>query len=533
MNEAKKGRKRTLSGRFLRSLVILSLIICIGASALVGILYYNSQIEQYGEVAFSVGRIVADRIDGDRIQGYLDTLEKDAYYREVDDFIKKTKQEFGLLYNYVFAFDGETAAYIWSADVDQALGYTEKGYSEGDKKVAREVLSDNPPEDFILNYTSQYGFCGTAWVPVRDSTGKSVAIVGVDYSMPEILRMILLFALVVVAVVVIVTALGGFLFYRSVKKNIIRPVELLEKASGELVNNIDQDVPFQADIHTGDELEALADSFGKMDQGLRKYIHELAQITAEKERISAELDVATSIQTGMLPSVFPAFPERPEFDIYASMDPAKEVGGDFYDFFMIDGDHLGLVIADVSGKGIPAALFMMSSKIIINDHSIMGGTPAEILERVNRQVYATNKAHMFVTVWLGILEISTGKLITANAGHEYPIFNTNGRYELFKDKHGLAIGAMKKSKYVNHEITLKKGDSIFVYTDGVAEATDADNELFGTERTLDALNALPGDCSQEEVLKGVRRSVDAFVKEAPQFDDLTMLGLKYYGPEGK
>ena len=246
-----------------------------------------------------------------------------------------------------------------------------------------------------------------------------------------------------------------------------------------------------------------------------------------------ELNMATQIQSSMLPNVFPIFPERKEFDVYASMDPAKEVGGDFYDLFMIDDDHLTLVIADVSGKGIPAALFMMSSKILINDHSVMGGTPAEILERVNRQVFATNKAHMFVTVWLGILEISTGKLTTASAGHEYPIININGKYEIFEDEHGLAIGAMKKSKYVNHELTLKKGDSIFVYTDGVAEATDANNELFGTERTLDALNALPKDYTQKEVLDGVRKAVDAFVKEAPQFDDLTMLGIKYYGPEGK
>ena len=246
-----------------------------------------------------------------------------------------------------------------------------------------------------------------------------------------------------------------------------------------------------------------------------------------------ELNMATQIQSSMLPNMFPIFPERKEFDVYASMDPAKEVGGDFYDLFMIDDDHLALVIADVSGKGIPAALFMMSSKILINDHSVMGGTPAEILERVNRQVFATNKAHMFVTVWLGILEISTGKLTTASAGHEYPIININGKYEIFEDQHGLAIGAMKKSKYVNHELTLKKGDSIFVYTDGVAEATDANNELFGTERTLDALNALPKDYTQKEVLDGVRKAVDAFVKEAPQFDDLTMLGIKYYGPEGK
>ena len=232
----------------------------------------------------------------------------------------------------------------------------------------------------------------------------------------------------------------------------------------------------------------------------------------------------------MLPSIFPAFPNRPEFDIYASMDPAKEVGGDFYDFFMIDEDHLALVIADVSGKGIPASLFMMSSKILINDHALMGGTPAEILGRVNKQVNANNDANMFVTVWLGILEISSGKLTTASAGHEYPIININGRYELLKDKHGLAIGAMPTAKYKNTEITLKKGDSIFVYTDGVAEATDANNELFGTDRTVEALNAIPGDASQKDVLAGVRAAVDTFVKEAPQFDDLTMLGLKYNGP---
>ena len=244
-----------------------------------------------------------------------------------------------------------------------------------------------------------------------------------------------------------------------------------------------------------------------------------------------ELNMATEIQMSMLPLTFPAFPDRSEFDIYASMDPAKEVGGDFYDFFLIDDDHLATVIADVSGKGVPAALFMMSSKILLNDHATIGGSPAEILERVNKLVYANNKAHMFVTVWLGILEISTGKLTSASAGHEYPMINVNGKYELLKDKHGLAIGAMPNSKYKDTEITLHKGDSVFVYTDGVAEATDANNELFGTDRTLEALNAIQAGVSQKEILAGVRSAVDAFVKEAPQFDDLTMLGLKYFGPK--
>ncbi|MBR3666246.1 MAG: PP2C family protein-serine/threonine phosphatase [Ruminococcus sp.] len=258
--------------------------------------------------------------------------------------------------------------------------------------------------------------------------------------------------------------------------------------------------------------------------------HTLLETSAKVAATESELNFATEIQASMLPSVFPAFPDRTEFDIHASMDPAKEVGGDFYDFFMIDDDHLAMVIADVSGKGVPAALFMMSSKILINDHATIGGTPAEILERVNKQVYANNKANMFVTVWLGILEISTGKLISASAGHEYPMINVNGQYELLKDKHGLAVGAMGKTKYKNTEIQLKKGDSIFVYTDGVAEATDAENQLFGTERTVDALNAIPAGASQKELLEGVRAALDAFVKEAPQFDDLTMLGLKYYGP---
>ena len=243
-----------------------------------------------------------------------------------------------------------------------------------------------------------------------------------------------------------------------------------------------------------------------------------------------ELNMASEIQMDTLPSVTSKFQNIKEFDIYASMDPAKEVGGDFYDVFMVDDDHLALVIADVSGKGVPAALFMMSSKILINDHALIGGKPSEILERVNKAVYANNKAHMFVTVWLGILEISTGKLVTSSAGHEFPIININGQYELFKDKHGLAIGAMPNSKYVDSEIQLKSGDQVFVYTDGVAEATNFNKQLFGTERTVEALNNLPQGISQKEVLEGVKKAVDEFVKDAPQFDDLTMIGLKYIGP---
>ena len=244
-------------------------------------------------------------------------------------------------------------------------------------------------------------------------------------------------------------------------------------------------------------------------------------------RIESELNLATKIQAAMLPNIYPAFPDRPEFDIYASMNPAKEVGGDFYDYFLVDDDHLCMVMADVSGKGVPAALFMMASKIILANHAKMGKTPAQILTDTNAAICSNNREEMFVTVWLGILEISTGKLTAANAGHEYPVIkNADGKFELYKDKHGFVIGGMEGIRYKEYEIQMEPGSKLFLYTDGVPEATDAHEELFGTERMLAALNS-DAEVSPEHILKRVRASVDNFVKDAEQFDDLTMLCLEY------
>ena len=241
-----------------------------------------------------------------------------------------------------------------------------------------------------------------------------------------------------------------------------------------------------------------------------------------------ELDMATQIQTSMLPSIFPAFPERPEFDIYASMDPAKEVVGDFYDFFMIDEDHLGIVIADVSGKGVPAALFMMISKTIVQNYAMLGIGAGETLRKANEALCAQNKMEMFVTTWIGILELSTGKVTCASAGHEYPAIYHDGKFELFKDRHGFVLGGMEGVRYREYEIQLDKGDKFFVYTDGVPEATNANNELFGTDRMIDALN-IKADAGPKEILNNVRVSVDEFVGTAEQFDDLTMVCLEYSG----
>ena len=263
----------------------------------------------------------------------------------------------------------------------------------------------------------------------------------------------------------------------------------------------------------------------------RRIIFRQKELTENSARIRAELSLATSIQLDKLPNDFPAFPEREEVDIYASYTPAKAVGGDFYDFFFIDEDHLCLVMADVSDKGIPAALFMMSSKIIIADHAAPGKLPSEIMAESNHVICAQNRQELFVTVWLGILELSTGKLTSVNAGHEYPVLRKkDGSFCLIHDDpHNFVLGAIDDIVYTDREMLLSPGDKLFLYTDGLPEATDAGEKSFGEEGMLAALNQDP-TASPEQLLKNVRSSVDAFVNGAEQFDDLTMLCLEYKGP---
>ena len=252
----------------------------------------------------------------------------------------------------------------------------------------------------------------------------------------------------------------------------------------------------------------------------------------EQERIVKELSTARQIQSSVLPHIFPPFPERREIDLYASMDPARDVGGDFYDFFSIDEDHLCLVIADVSGKGIPAALFMMFAKRIIEDFARIEHSASEILKKTNDLLCDNNQADMFVTVWLGILEISTGRMLAANAGHEYPVIKkAGGLFKLYKDKHGFVIGGMEGIRYKEYVLQMSPGDKLFVYTDGVPEATAAGGEMFGVERMVVTLNSCANG-SPDDIIRKVRSDVDAFVGDAEQFDDMTMMCLEYKGPVG-
>ena len=278
-------------------------------------------------------------------------------------------------------------------------------------------------------------------------------------------------------------------------------------------------------VRNSSEFASLSNDINQTVSVLKGYI------AAAEKRIEQELEFARTIQDSALPKNF-TFP-RSDFELYATMDPAKEVGGDFYDFFFVDQDKLALVIADVSGKGIPAALFMMRAKTAIRGLAESGSEPAEILFRANKTLCEGNDAEMFVTVWLGIVDLTTGRMKCANAGHEYPmLMRAGGDFELFKDRHGLALAAMEGMRYREYEIELHPGDRLFVYTDGIPEAIDEREAQFGVERLTAALNAVKG-ADLKDALPAIRRDIADFAGAAEQFDDITMLGFAYRGKQGE
>ena len=480
-------------------------------------------------------------VNGDHIDSYLAGEEYEEYLlsqRRLDVYcekihvsliyvIKVDRSDYGRfvsIFNSVNNTVDNTSYSPWE------LGYKRDTTNDEYAEKYRAIYNQEVPYENVYRIKVTGGVHPhiTTMVPVKNSKGEVVAILCVQRPMSEInsarknyLASVLLFAALVVVLVSVFS-----LFY--LRNKFLKPINKVSAEASRFAkeNTKGEELGFISNYR---ELSELAGSIDTMETDMVKYMENLMSVTAEKQRISTELSLATRIQTAMLPHVFPPFPERTEFDIYASMNPAKEVGGDFYDFFLIDNDHLGLVMADVSGKGVPAALFMMASKIILQSCAMLGGSPAEILTKTNEAICSNNQEEMFVTVWLGILEISTGKLTAANAGHEYPVIrNAGGRFELFKDKHGFVIGGMSGAKYREYEIQMEPGSKLFLYTDGVPEATDADKNMFGTERMVDALNAEP-EASPEGILKNVRSAVDSFVKEAEQFDDLTMLCIEYRG----
>lgn len=530
--------KGKLQKKFLRGLALLAVTLIIVLGAVISDRYRDSMEYYYSKIAFDQAKIASLYIDGDRIAEYASKLKKDDYYETVRQYLLHVKQTVGLKYYYVVIPFEDKMLYLWDAGDSGEEGICELGqwedyYGNGQDVMRRAYLDPTAEDTILITNSKAYGYLASAYTAILNSRGEAVALASVDISIDMIEKEISTFLVVVVIAITIVLILFMISYFFFIRSTMLRPLHKLHKAAesivGEQIERLDH---FTIDIHTGDEIEGLAEAFEYMAAELARYIKNLTEVTAEKERIGVELNVATQIQANMLPGIFPPFPHRNEFAIYATMTPAKEVGGDFYDFFLVDEAHLALVIADVSGKGVPAALFMMIAKTLIKSSAQTGMSPKDILEKVNNQLCENNQAEMFVTVWLGILEIATGKMICANAGHEFPVIKRkDADFELLRDKHGFVLAGIEGSKYSEYEAILERGDRLYVYTDGVPEATDGNNNMYGLERMTAALNRYK-DTPVEEMLVLIKQDIDRFVAGAPQFDDITMLTIEMKGSVG-
>ena len=466
----------------------------------------------------------------------FDTVTKSEVYPRVIDFLLEYYASSDVNDIFIAMYDEETQALVYVADPDDKRPLRTGAWEEETaKEISQFLNSDGSTEIYNISYTDKYGWLCTTGVPIFNDDGSIASFILADVSLEELLHGMRSFTILYTIATILTVLLLGFLLSRHIRKNMVEPINMIAEAAEAYVKDKKDGGTLSENhfkglgIDTGDEIENLYFTLSDMEKDLNTYEVDLTKAIQEQQRIGTELYLAKRIQEDMLPTIFPPFPERKDFDVYASMIPAKEVGGDFYDYFLIDDDHLCIIMADVSGKGVPAALFMMASKILLKTTAMAIPEPGKILARVNNQICSNNSLEMFVTAWLGILELSTGKLTAANAGHEYPIIRQHGgRYELYRDRHGFVMRGLEGMEYTEYEVLLKPGSEVFLYTDGVTEATSEKNEQFGTKRLLESLNS--GLAPElKGVLERVNDAVDVFVGDAPQFDDITMLCLYYAG----
>lgn len=539
--------KISLRAKTVLGIICMSLIISATAVALSYRTYANTMDEHYQKMTMDLAETAIAMLDSEKIQQYAETLEKDEYYDDQLEILRKlveTNDE--ALYIYINVppnggsfVEGDPIYDIMDTDPEVAFPEEEVAYL--DIAAGDDVV--------YISETEEYGWLCTAVVWMYDETGDTYAFMNVDISMNDVMADRMDFLRVVLFAILLAMVAACVILVLLVNRFVVNPINQVARAALQYVSDRrtsegrsastgvrristgedgeEHSAISKLNIRTGDEIQALSEAIKTMELEINEYIQDLTTVTAEKERIGAELNVATQIQADMLPRIFPAFPEREEFDVYATMNPAKEVGGDFYDFFLVDDDHLAVVIADVSGKGVPAALFMVIAKTLIKNHAQNQEAPGTVFTQTNEQLCEGNDAGLFVTGWMGVLEISTGKFVYVNAGHNPPLLKrAGGTFEWLKSRPGFVLAGMEGVRYRENTLQLEPGDRLYLYTDGVTEATNSHEELFGDERLQNALNEYM-DLPVEQFLPKIKECIDAFVGDADQFDDITMLALDY------
>ncbi len=538
----KNGRrlKKSLIYPIINGIILLIMIL----SANVGITGYIefSQVlsEQYMETANGIAKFVTMELDISTLDKYLKPEDADEDYNQFRGFLMDIvyAEDCQVIYVAKVDLENKEREYVFNASKNEAdaeiyqIGYR---YALKDSFIEIYQLMLQGEED-AYNSTYQgkdksFGSYMHSIAPVRGENGEIVAIVGVVKTMKRFDAARKSFIGKIILIELVLAALCGITWIFYMKKRIVSPIQQVSTAAEKMIEHLEDGTAPEIKTKRDDEIKVLADSFTTMYREIGDYIRKLGTVMAEKERIGAELDVASKIQTSMLPCIFPPFPNRTEFDIYATMNPAKEVGGDFYDFFMVDEDNIAFVVADVSGKGVPAALFMVIGKTLIKDHTGMHEDLGDVFTEVNNILCSSNSEEMFITAFEGVLNVKTGELRYVNAGHEMPfIRKKGGKYEPIKLRRGFVLAGMEGVKYKGGSLQLEPGDSIFQYSDGVPEATNISVEQYGMAR-LEKILAENSEKNPKELLDSVKSDMNTFVGEAEQFDDITMLCLCYNGPK--
>ncbi len=519
------------------TIIILVFAFLLSSSAII-ISYrtYADKIDHYYmQTAAGLAATGASFMNGDKMEYYLETRDLDDEYYQMLDVLFQIRENNDITYLYLQHVNAETGICTYVMDADNSetgcvIGDTET-IQDANRPYMHHLEGGIPP---FISHLPEYGWLVSCGAPIFDSNGNVTTLCFVDLSMDEVMQDRYNYLIVVCTILITMTIVLLFMILFALRKAVVKPINDLAKAASSFLDDREENkneicvdsAISKLQIHSGDEVEALCTSIKEMEQDINTYIINLTNATAEKERISAELNVATQIQESMLPCIFPPFPDCSDFDIYASMRPAKEVGGDLYDFFLIDDNHLCVVIADVSGKGVPAALFMVIAKTLIKNHTQIGKSPEEVFTIVNQQLCENNGTGLFVTAWMGVLEISTGLFTYVNAGHNPPLVSKNGEpFEFVRQSPGSVLAGLEGMKYKQQEMQLNTGDLLYIYTDGVTEAVNAVGDYYGNDRLREVLNS-HREASVDTIVHSVANNVDVFAGECDQFDDITMLCLK-------
>lgn len=536
-----KARKK-LGFRMTAYCIVFAAFLSLFVGGLGVLIYYRSSMTHYENYLHAVLDIVKENLDADELEKTIHYSQKNAAYERTKNEFNYIKQTTGIEYIYLMTQVSESGyEYIACGFTAEELGRPESLVQLGDP-VGEEIepkmipvfdqISSGEIEMATDANTSDLGYVMTLAKAFKNSHGEIIGVLAADILMDDIIRDVTDY----IRNVLLGTVLGMMVFLcfflYAVKRKIITPIITIGKHLSDFVSQTgskpsEMEVK-EIQIRTSDELEQLSGQLNSMMKDMVAYMSGLESMTAIQERMNVQLDLARQIQQSMLPDTFPAFPERTEFDIYAVMCPAGEVGGDFYDFFLIDGTHLGVVIADVSGEGVPAALFMMRCKTLIKNYARLGLEPAKVFFDTNNEMCEGNDANMTVEAFMGILDVYSGEFLYANAGEHRPyVIDSVGQVKEIPVSQGFLLGALENIPFYQEKIVLKKKEVLCLFTNGIFRMQNGEGVRQDVEGILQ--KHISGHATINEIAEAITWECDAGLGDGEKNEDLTMVMLMFEG----